>query len=344
MKMKGIAIAIMLACCLSFSQGVCSAENDALVELGRSLFSTTSLSRDGKTSCQTCHSPLNAYADTRPTSVGVDNGRGTRNAPSLVDISDYTAFFWDGRRSRLEDVVIDPFTNPVELGLASTDDLLARLRNENALQRDLELAFPDAEKRPTLKQVSQALTSFVRSLRMTASTAQTTMAATPSAKIRLGRALFEGVAGCNECHTTEGNPPRYSDGLYHHSGVDASLPTAQLPETARTIIQQSLPIEALGPKILTDANWSVLGRFVVTQRPADLGSFRTPSLRNVALTSPYMHDGSIATLAEAVDHELFYRGFARGHPLNLSRPERAALVAFLETLTEVEPVATRLFP
>jgi cytochrome c peroxidase len=81
-------------------------------------------------------------------------------------------------------------------------------------------------------------------------------------------------------------------------------------------------------------DWSSLGRFVVSHQPADIGAFRTPSLRNVAVTAPYMHDGSIASLSEAVDHEIYYRGFTRGNPINLSLSEREALVAFLKTLTD----------
>jgi cytochrome c peroxidase len=100
------------------------------------------------------------------------------------------------------------------------------------------------------------------------------------------------------------------------------------------VLSENLDASALGPRVLTNAQWSDLGRFVVSHRPADIGAFRTPSLRNVAVTAPYMHDGSIVTLEAAVDHEIYYRGFSSGHPINLTQAERNAIVAFLESLTD----------
>jgi cytochrome c peroxidase len=107
-----------------------------------------------------------------------------------------------------------------------------------------------------------------------------------------------------------------------------------LPELAKEVVREDLDAAALGPKVLAEPAWSALGRFVVSHDPADVGAFRTPSLRNVALTAPHMHDGSIATLTEAVDHEVYYRGVSVGHPIDLTLAERQALVSFLETLTD----------
>ena len=149
-----------------------------------------------------------------------------------------------------------------------------------------------------------------------------------------------GVAGCSECHSIDGKRDRFSDGRYHHSGVEQASVSTHLAIVTHAVIDQSLDAARLGPKVLTDPDWSALGRFTVTHNPADIGAFRTPSLRNVAATAPYMHDGSIATLSEAVDHEIYYRGFSQERPINLSSDERQMLVeVFLKALTDVPSTA-----
>lgn len=319
---------------MPFAQAAIDETVDARAGLGRSLFSDRSLSADGNVSCQTCHAPAKKYTDSRSTSLGIDGKAGTRNAPSLIGIANDTAFFWDGRRTRLEDAVTDAFTNPIELGLPSTDELIRRLeQNPQSIDR-FRRAFPKESRVPTLEQVRAALSSFVRSLTTAAKPVASSKPA--SAEVLLGKRLFDGVAGCAECHASKTEPDRFSDGAYHHSSVSPPSLTGNLPALTRAVIEQSPGVDAIGPKVLADPQWSALGRFVVTQRPTDIAAFRTPSLRNVALTAPYMHDGSIATLQQAVDHELFYRSFARGHPVNLSMPERKALVAYLETLTDAD--------
>jgi len=305
-------------------------------ELGRVLFSDVALSRDGHTRCATCHDPAHAYADPHTRSTGVDGKIGTRNAPSLIGIGADHSFFWDGRRTRLEDVVADPFTNPVELGWPSTDALLDTLRKDPLLVKQFRDTFPQEKTSITLNQLKLALAAFIRSL--TAGTSAWDRAVAEHKPLppqaELGRHLFTDIAKCGECHTTDGSSARFSDGQYHHSGIGQSTQSVQLPQLAGTVLAENLDANELGPKVLTDESWSALGRFTVTHKPADIGAFHTPSLRNVALTAPYMHDGSIATLSEAVDHEIYYRGFSRGHPVNLSQAERRAIVAFLELLTD----------
>src|SRR5450432_4094739 len=157
-------IAIIFA--LVFVTCHCAAASDASdpVALGRLLFQDASLSLDGKISCQSCHDPAHAYSNSNARSIGIAGKLGTRNAPSLVGIANDDAFFWDGRRTRLEDVVLDPFTNPVELGLPSTDAVLERLGRQPDMIAKFRETFPKAKTVPTLEQVQAALTSFVRSL------------------------------------------------------------------------------------------------------------------------------------------------------------------------------------
>jgi len=306
----------------------------AVVELGQVLFRDTSFSRDGQTSCQSCHDPARAYADPRSRSQGTDHRSGTRNAPSLVGIGNDVAFFWDGRRTRLEDAVLDPFTNPVELGLSSKSELLDKLRHERKLSVKFRAAFPDDPVSPTVVQVSEALSEFVRSLRSEVSVydrAQRDHMAL-AGEAEHGRQLFESVAGCNDCHTMVN--ARFTDDKYHHSNIGVEAQDQGLPKLAKMVALQNLEGSILGSRILADPEWSSLGRFVVSHRPRDIAAFRTPSLRNVAVTAPYMHDGSIPSLQEAVDHEIYYRGLSSGRVTNLSQAERKAIVAFLETLTD----------
>ncbi|MDR3385596.1 MAG: cytochrome c peroxidase [Rudaea sp.] len=330
------ALAIIVACLLDTSKPTTAADAGGQEALGKSLFEDKSLSLDGKVSCQSCHDPAHAYASAHARSIGVDGKTGTRNAPSLVGIANDDAFFWDGRRTRLEDVVLDPFTNPVELGLPSLDTLLERLGREPKLLAEFRETYPKANSVPTIEQVQTALASFVSSLTTTSSQFELLQpnGHLSSAVAEQGRLLFEGIAGCSDCHRVDGRVARFTDGQYHHSGVEQSAISARLSAVTQAVVTQNLDAAGLGPKLLIDPEWSALGRFCVTHNPADIGAFRTPSLRNVAITAPYMHDGSIATLADAVDHEIYYRGFSNGHPINLSLSERQALVAFLETLTD----------
>jgi cytochrome c peroxidase len=189
-----------------------------------------------------------------------------------------------------------------------------------------------------VEQMQIALASFVRSLTIGTSASDRSQSSSKpfSAQTEQGRRLFVGMAGCSECHSIDAKHDRFSDGQYHHAGVEQTSVNARLSALTHAVVDQSLDAARLGPKVLTDPDWSALGRFTVTHNPADIGAFRTPSLRNVAITAPYMHDGSIPTLSEAVDHEIYYRGFSQGHPINLSATERQELVEFLKTLTDAQ--------
>ena len=327
-SMLSTLVAIVFA-----SSAVALPLSESRVLLGQQIFADASLSSDGKVRCQSCHIPAKAYADPRRTSVGVHGRSGTRNAPSLIGIADDDAFLWDGRRNRLEDVVMDPFTNPVELGLSSIDELMSRLGSKPATIELFRQAFPSASSVPTREQTGIALASFVRSLSSPADELATPLQAT-SGSVALGKQLFEGVAGCAECHSGGQGRERFTDGKYHHSSVSPPTLNNELPALTTAVVREALDADAIGPRVLTDSQWSSLGRFVVTRRPSDIAAYRTPSLLNVAQTAPYMHDGSIASLQAAVDRELFYRSFSRGHPVNLSATERKAITAYLELLVE----------
>jgi cytochrome c peroxidase len=307
--------------------------------LGKAIFEDKSLSRDGRTSCSSCHDPTHGYADARPTSAGVGGTLGTRNAPSLIGIAEDSAFFWDGRRSKLSDAVLDAFTNPVELDLVSADELIQRIRARKDYVERFRAAFPRNAQGPTAQQVAMALTSFIGSLKTGNSDFDRGLRneAPLSPLAARGREVFDNIAHCSDCHTMSGEVPRFTDDSFHFSTIGSSPRSAFLSSIAEEVVSQHLTGGELGPKVLSDPRWSSMGRFAVSLDPRDIGSFKTPSLRNVARTPPYMHDGSVATLEEAVSHEIYYRNSVGGQSLILSVSERQALIAFLESLDDFDP-------
>lgn len=305
------------------------------VALGRSVFNDETLSRNGDTSCATCHKPEHAFADDRKTSIGTGGSLGTRNAPSLLGASGNTAFFWDGRRTALKDAVLDPFANPTELGDKSLEDVLSRLKSNEKTFALFRAAFPGDSDCPNARELADSLVAYIQSLRANNSQYNQFRQGKPSmtAMERRGKYLFESVAKCTVCHEAGTNTASFTDGQFHQSGIGVAE-AAMLPRLAREVLSVKLTPSEIGARILSDANWSNLGRFVISKKPNDIGAFRTPSLRNVAVTAPYMHDGSISTLQEAVDYEIYYHSNSSGNPTNLTRNDRDAIVAFLGTLSD----------
>ncbi|OYV48178.1 MAG: hypothetical protein B7X10_03450, partial [Burkholderiales bacterium 21-58-4] len=150
---------------------------------------------------------------------------------------------------------------------------------------------------------------------------------------REGLVMFRGKADCASCHLIAGQAASLTDNQFHSSGVGLAAITPALAQLASAVAHMSQAERF--EKIVSDPHIAALGRYVVTLNPQDIGKFRTPSLRNVTLTAPYMHDGSIATLPQAVDIELYYRGLALGHPILLSTVEKRDLLAFLQSLSSV---------
>lgn len=306
------------------------------IALGKQLFNDPSLSADGTVRCASCHMPEKAYTDGRPVAIGVHGHAGTRNTPSLLNIAaaNETAFFWDGRRTALEQAVLDPVTNPVEMGLRDQAELMRRVMQSSAYRLAFAQAFPGGNG-VTPDAIGLVLASYVRSLTPSESAFDRYLHGDRPAlnpRAQLGLALFKGKAGCAECHRLEGASPTLTDHAYHRTGVGLDGITAALPALTEGVITRSLQGSAVGDRVATHADEAQLGRFNVTQEPADIGLFRTPSLRGVARTAPYMHDGSVATLEAAIDREVYYRSLQAGRPLNLSVEERLDLEAFLRSL------------
>ncbi|RUL68996.1 cytochrome c family protein [Dyella choica] len=308
------------------------------IALGKQLFNDAHLSADGTIRCASCHIPEKGYTDGRRVAVGVGGHTGTRNTPSLMTLAEAqeTAFFWDGRRSALNQAVLDPLTNPVEMGLRDQAELLQHVQQDPTYAPAFTRAFPDTKPAISSEHIAAALVVYVRSLRSPESAYDRYAAHSDktalSPRALLGLAIFQGKGRCAECHRLEGAPATLTDHAYHRTGVGLDAIAANLPTLTEEVIKRSLRDGAIGNRVATHADEAQLGRFNVTQDPADIGLFRTPSLRNVSQTAPYMHDGSVATLDDAIDREVYYRSLQAGHPLQLTVEERANLKAFLQTL------------
>jgi cytochrome c peroxidase len=306
----------------------------AIAELGSRLFADTRLSSTGDVSCATCHVPELAFSDGLPVAIGVNAQRGTRNTPSLWNVSSLPTQFWDGRRATLETQALDPFLNAREHGLAGEEQLLAAIRRNPAYNEALRAAFEIAPEQLASHHVAVALAAFQRTLQLEPSPFDRHHAGYRSvlsdAEAR-GLELFEGRAGCARCHTVEARHAPLTDHQFHSIGVGLDVILPRLAVLTRQVAKADG--RTLDRLIAEDPAIAALGRFVVTLDPRDIGKFRTPSLRNVALTAPYMHDGSIATLEAAIEFEVYYRSLQSTHPLILTPAEKADLVAFLRALT-----------
>ncbi len=274
----------------------------ARIALGRRLFSDVGLSANGKIACATCHDPEHAYADGKRASVGVSGKPLRRHSPTLWNVAWGQAFFWDGRSPTLETQALKPLEDPDEMGL-TLEDALAKLRADPTYVSAFSSAYPDAPS-ITGDLLGKALASFQRSLVAPPTRFDRWVAgdrnALSSAEVA-GFRVFNGKAGCASCHTGWA----FTDHGFH----DIGLPTQDK------------------------------GRGVVMQISRLDHAFKTPSLRELRWTSPYMHDGSMPTLDAVVTHYesgvIERPSLSRDLPrrLNLTSDERAALLAFLGTLS-----------
>jgi len=307
--------------------------------LGQRLFRNRELSKDGTVGCVTCHEPNHAFTDGHSQSRGVGGQTGTRNAPSLINVTYAPLTSWDGRRNVLEDQAMAPFTNPREHGLTNTADLFKRLSANETTVRHFRRTFPGEEPPVSEAHIRISLGAYLRTLSAGGSPfdryyyGREIKALEEKAVEGLG--LFTGRAGCTECHLIKDNGALLTDYQFHRIGIGME----QINPRLGTLTQELRRLNGreLDNRIFSDPSVAGLGRFLATRKPADIGRFRTPSLRNVAMTAPYMHDGSIATLPEAVEAELYYQGLKTGKPIALTPSEKQSLVSFLKALTGCIP-------
>ncbi|HVC20989.1 MAG TPA: cytochrome c peroxidase [Vicinamibacterales bacterium] len=291
----------------------------ARVRLGRWLYFDARLSANHRISCATCHIPADGFSMRTAVATGIDGRKGTRKSPSFENEAWTLApfFFWDGRAASLEEQALGPIANPVEMG-----NTHAHMVQTVASIRGYAPYFQEAFGTPgvTAERVARAIADYERTVMSGNSPYDRWRLqhdeSAVSASVKRGYALFFGKAACNQCHLGQ----NFTDSRFHNIGVGWN-------PAAKTFADE--------------------GRYAVTHQEADRGAFKTPGLRDVALHPPYMHDGSLKSLEEVVDH--YNQGGdpnpyqdPRIRPLHLTDQEVHDLVAMMEALTGGTRTGTRV--
>jgi cytochrome c peroxidase len=275
------------------------------IALGKLLYFDKRMSQNMTLSCASCHNPFHGFADPARVSTGVGGKTGTRNSPTVVNRLFSAEQFWDGRAKDLEEQSHGPLINPVEMAMGSHGDVVARIKAVRGYAPLFEKAFGDGT--VTIDRIGQAIAAYERTVVSGNSPYDRWQAGDKSAlslaAVR-GMSLFNGRANCVRCHAGF----NFTDENYNDIGVGMNRPNPDL------------------------------GRYAVTHKEEDRGKFKTPTLREIVHTAPYMHDGSERTLLEVV--EFYDRGGIANpnlspemKPLHLSEQDKRDLVAFLESLS-----------
>ena len=284
-------------------------ETTSKEELGKLLFFDPVLSKDYTISCASCHKPGHAFADTTAVSRGVSQKKGSRNTPSAMNVTLLSSFFWDGRAADLEEQALAPIENASEMNLP-LPDAIRRLKNNKRYYRLFDEAF---NSEPTAKNLAQAIAAFERTLETSDSPFDNWKfsddANAVTDDVKRGFALFSGKGKCTRCH--------FGSNLTNNEFRNIGLFNAR--------------------------NLNDSGRSLISGKKEDAGKFKTPGLRNVAITAPYMHNGMFKTLKQVID---FYndpgkvvpnainRDSLLAKPLGLTAQEKKDIEAFLCSLTD----------
>ncbi len=276
----------------------------AKMELGRVLFFDKRLSADGTISCADCHDPNFAFTDGRAVSTGMRGQKGGRSAPTVINRLYSVEQFWDGRAPTLEEQAKGPMANPIEMG-NTHEAVVAKLKSVKGYAPLFKLAFGSAE--ITIDLVAKAIATFERTIVSGNAPYDRYKAGNKTAlseSARRGFDIFFNKAKCDQCHIGV----NFTDGSFNNLGVGMDKPQPDL------------------------------GRALYTKRATDNGAFKTPTLREIARTAPYMHDGSLATLEDVVE---YYNKGGLPNPnldqrmkkLDLTEQDKKDLVEFLKALS-----------
>jgi cytochrome c peroxidase len=316
-------------------------QKDSKVKLGNKLFLEKKMSSTGLVSCSTCHDPDRAFTDGKVVAEGVSNLKGKRNSPSAMNALFSDLQFWDGRAPSLEEQAKLPILNAVEMGNKTPQDVVTKIRAIEGYKPLFREAFGSDE--ITYERIAEAIAAFERTLVSKPAAFDKFIAGDKkaiSASAQRGWELFNGQGRCTSCHSVNPTQNFFSDNKFHNIGIAAQNHNfTQLAKKALTVVDTGDKNQIDNLAIQSD--FSDLGRFLVTKSSGDIGAFKTPTLRNVAATAPYMHDGSLATLWDVVDH---YNKGGEANPfldggitrLGLTEPQINDLVEFLATLTSPE--------
>ncbi|GAB4146936.1 MAG: cytochrome c peroxidase [Planctomycetaceae bacterium] len=274
----------------------------AKISLGKQLYFDKRLSRDDTISCASCHNPEKGWSNGEQFATGVGGKKGGRNSPTIINTA-YNRFqFWDGREPTLEAQALGPIQNPIEMNM-TLKELIPKLNKIAGYKKQFQAVFKTDV---TSEGIAKAIASYERTVLSGDAPYDRFKAGDKKAlseSAQRGMKLFFGKAHCSACHAG----PNFTDNGFHNIGIG----------------------------IGKDGKATDKGRFTVSNLPEDIGSFKTPTLREIAKTAPYMHDGSLKTLEEVVAH--YNKGGVKNDqldeeifPLNLTKQEAADVVTFMK--------------
>ena len=310
------------------------------IALGRKLYFDKRLSLDGSVSCATCHDVTRGFTDQRATAEGIGGQIGKRNSPTTLNVALLQTLFWDGRSPTVDHQATLPILNPIEMGIPDEATAMKAISEDPEYQEAFQKAYG---REMNFEDLGRALGAFERTLVFLDSPLRRFLAGEEQAisfQARAGWELFNGKARCVACHPINPSNPLGTDNRFHNIGVAARHQDFESLAIQAIKALQTDSSEQKLDELATATDMSELGRFMVTKNRADIGSFRTPLILNIAITPPYMHDGSLATLWDVMDH--YNKGgeanpFLDGgiEPLALTEEEIDQVVALLFALTDV---------
>ena len=309
------------------------------VALGHKLYFDTRLSADGTVSCATCHDVTRGFTDQLKTSEGIKNQLGQRNAPTTLNVALLQTVFLDGRSPTLEHQAKQPIINPIEMGMPDGQAAVNAIKDDPEYQA----AFQKAYGRPVnYDDIGRAIAAFERMLIFIDSPFRRFLNGDENAissQAKQGWKLFNEKARCITCHPMNPSNPLGTDNRFHNIGVSARHQDFDALAKQGLKALKEDPSEKKLDELALATNMSELGRFLVTKNRSDIGAFRTSILLNIGITPPYMHDGTVETLWDVMDHynkggepNLFLDGGME--PLALTEDEIDNVVEFLFTLTD----------
>lgn len=366
MKTKSLLVVLAIIGAFSFTISSCSKEPNAshvnsrtldldanfsyratspeIGHLGRVLFYDKSLSLNNGVSCGSCHLQSKAFADNSQFSKGFERLETSRNTPPIQNLTEFDqALFWDGRERLLQNMVMQPIFNHVEMGMSNTSELTNKVAERIYYQELFLRAFGDDE--ITFERISGALSAFTSSIVSQGSRFdQSLISFVPVSQTGLlsieeteGMNLFFEKYNCGSCHN-----------VFSTKGYDT--PSSSITPFPSSAVENSEMVN-----IGLESNYTDNGRGALTGDSEDNGKFKIPNLRNIALTGPYMHDGRFSTLEEVIDH---YNDGVKNHPnldsrlkdengmpklMNITSLEKKKIIAFLGSLTDTELITNPKF-
>ncbi len=330
---------------------------DAKAALGARLFSDSRFSAQGDVSCASCHTPDNAFSDgPLQTSEGSAAVISSRNAPSLLNVAYNTSHERDGRTASLEAQAATPFISHSQMGLQDYTSILNIVRNEKAYRDAFYAVFSKTPAALTIDDISMALAAYERSQIAGDSAFDRWRFGGQSAALtesqQRGFEIFMNEGNCASCHSVGKDSALFTDQQFHNVGIGINALQRKVPQLSKALATAKADGEGLADVVLNDDSLSHLGRYAVDGKDSSIGAFRTPTLRNVSLSAPYMHDGSIDTLRGVVIHYNNGGVNIAGNrtspwlskqikPLNLNDQQIDDLVAFMESLTSTRLITAQ---